>query len=342
VSTPLRQLVREGAKAADNHGRLPDATIRTLLNEPPRLYTFAEMLEQPAIEWLLGGLIPSGSLATLTGKWGAGKSFLATAWVLCVGTDRSWLGRDVQGGGCLYVAAEGCRPERLRAYVERWPLPMEPRVWWRKQELPLADAAQIDAILRQVDGLPNAPRLIVLDTWARCTVGLQENDASDTAIAVTTCARLQRETGAAVLALHHPPHNTPDRGRGSSALDAAADTCLLLAEKDGALSLRVTKQKDGEPGAPIGLRLAPCGPSVVVELDDGTSHDFTASEAEALDALRRIAVPGGVTATEWRKATGLPERTFYDARGKLVQRGTVQKDKSKYRTPDTATAEVLQ
>ena len=337
VQDAIRTAAREAAASAN--GR---AGVQLRTAEAPRLYTYAEQLVQPPLDWLLRDYLTTAGLVTLTGKWGVGKSVLATGWAISVGTGRSWFGHDVQPGGVIYIAAEPCRPERLLAYQERWPPEMEPRVWFRRQALPLGQPAAIDALLRQVEELPNAPRLIVADTYARCAEGIDENDATATGVAVAASDRLIRETGATVLHLRHPGHATPDRGRGSSALDAAADTTLLLAESDGILTLKVTKQRDASPCDPLRLRLVPYGPSVVVELEDPSARDLTGAEATALESLRRIMVPGGITAKEWRLATGLAERTFYDARGRLVQRGDAVKDGSKYLIPGTATAGGLQ
>ncbi len=310
----------------------PPTNPAIVLPTPPALFDFTEMLDQPSIEWLIGDLVPERSFGTLTGKWGTGKSIVALAWCMAIGTCRPWLGRTVKGGGALYIAAEGCRSERLEAYRQRWGVDQLPAVWWRKQELPLARPLHIDAILQQIEGLPNVPKLIVLDTYARCTAGLKENDASDTALAVAAADRLIRATGATVMAIHHPPHGAPGRSRGSGALDGAADTTLLLEQRESGLVLRVTKQKDGATPEPMLLRLAVSGPSVVVELDSLVDRGV-GQAAAALDALRRIMVPGGVTAKEWRIATGLPERSFYRCRGELVQGQRVEQLEGKRYAP---------
>lgn len=332
MTSSLPQLVRDGVNGA---GRLPEGIARQRLSEPPPLYDFEAMLAQPPIEYLIERLLPVGAFATLTGKYGTGKTFIALSWALAMGLNfPSWLGRAVKPGGALYVAAEGLRPERLEAYRQRYGVDSTPAVWWRRQALALKQSEQVDAILRQIEGLPVCPKLIVLDTYARCTVGLQENDASDTAFAVEEVGRLIRETGAAVLALHHPPHGAPDRSRGSTALDGAADATLLLKEREGGLVLTVTKQKDGALPPPLHLRLAPCGPSVVVELNDPDADDARAlagSQATALRVLAGIMVPDGVTMGEWIEAAApMPKRTLMFARKRLLELERVKKKGARY------------
>lgn len=251
---------------------LARTTIASTRRPAPPLVDWDVMIDQPPVEWLIDGILPKGVMASLTGKWGAGKSFLAAAWALCVGTGRDWLGRPTTAGGAIHIAAEGYRSERLQAYAARWPVTVYPRVWWRRGKLGLAHRHEIDEFLGQVKALPYAPTLIIIDTLARCAVGLKENDASDMAMVVDGAAQMIEATGATVLFLHHPPHDTQTggsqlRGRGSSAIDAACDTTMVLTKNSGGLELSVTKQKDGDLGEPIPLAFVRSGPAIVIDLN---------------------------------------------------------------------------
>ena len=254
----------------------------------PPLSGWDEMLDQPPVEWLIDGLLPAGVMASLTGKWGTGKSFLAAAWACSIATGRDWLNFRTKAGAAVYVAAEGYKSERLEAYALRWPLDgMTPRLWFRRTKLALAQPQEVADFIHQVRDLPNQPRLIVLDTLARCSVGLKENDASDMAMVVDGAAKLIEATGATVLFLHHPPHDSvggsQERGRGSSAIDAACDTTLILTKGSAGLQLKVTKQKDGELPDPLDLTLTKVGASLVIERQTyGNGADFMSDEVRTL------------------------------------------------------------
>ncbi len=281
---------------------LAHATAASLQLADVPLVDYADMLTQSPLQWAIDGLLPQGVLASLTGRWGSGKSFLAVSWAIAMGSGRPWLGRSTQHGGVVYVAAEGCRAERLIAHEQRYGA-TTPRLWFRKQALQLGDPRAVDAFLKQCDALPNRPQLVILDTLARCSAGLKENDASDAAIAIQACDRIIKSQGSTVLVLHHPGHGDgagggQDRGRGSSAFDAACDTTLLLKKRDGGLSLTVTKQKDADEGEPMRLKLAPSGPALVIEMDDlhgQTEGHMDADLVAVLEVVRDAVIPPGGT-----------------------------------------------
>src|SRR3546814_988843 len=68
--------------------------------------------------------------------------------------------------------------------------------------------------------------LLVLDTRARCTVGLEENSAKEQGLAIAG-AELLAEGGCTVLALHHSGRNG-GAGRGSNSWDGAVWSDLRL------------------------------------------------------------------------------------------------------------------
>jgi hypothetical protein len=55
----------------------------------------------------------------------------------------------------------------------------------------------------------------------------------------------------------------------------------------------------------------------------GSGKELAAGDLPALDALRSVQVPGGVSVSVWLKAADTPEGTFYDRRARLVNRGLV-------------------
>ena len=99
---------------------------------------------------------------------------------------------------------------------------------------------------------------VVFDTLARCSIGADENSASDMSRVVQACDRIRAELDAHVFLNHHSRKDGATE-RGSSALRGAADTIFALAKSDDLLTLRCEKQKDGEEGAPLRLTLRPVG-----------------------------------------------------------------------------------
>jgi hypothetical protein len=75
------------------------------------------------------------------------------------------------------------------------------------------------------------PRMIVLDTQARVTVGLEENSAMDMGHLVNQMEQLRQVSGACVIAVHHLGHNGKE-GRGSTAVVGAVTSEILVAREE--------------------------------------------------------------------------------------------------------------
>jgi len=70
----------------------------------------------PKREWVVPGLIPSGSVTLLTGDGGVGKSLLACQLCAAMNLNKEWLGRPVVPGRTLYLSAEDDRDELHRRF----------------------------------------------------------------------------------------------------------------------------------------------------------------------------------------------------------------------------------
>ena len=152
----------------------------------------------------------------------------------------------------IIIAAEGAAGmrNRVRAWeMEHGELPDNVHVLPRPVQVSdvKAWAVLVEAARRVTDG---RDAFIAIDTQARVTVGLKENDATDMGFYVAAKGALRRATGACVLTLHHTGRNGGD-ARGSSAIDGAQDTELKVVKKDGLRGeLWVEKQKDLDDAIP--------------------------------------------------------------------------------------------
>ena len=170
----------------------------------------------PQPEPLIEDTLDQRTVALLAGRNSTGKSFLALDWSCCIVTGKPWQGRSVvDPGPVLYVAAEGAYglEQRVSAWEHAWH----------------HTASDLDVLPEPVNlftgaGVPQLRehvterryRLVVLDTWARSTVGGHENDNSDSTVAFERVDSLRR-TGATVLVVAHTD-KADSSTRGASAL----------------------------------------------------------------------------------------------------------------------------
>lgn len=279
--------------------------------------------------------------AGLYGPSGDGKTFVALDVALSVATGQVWQGRAVKRGPVVYVVAEGGHgiQRRIRAWLREHKLQDVDHAHFVNGPVQFLNAQDVQDLLNVVAALPVKPVLIVLDTFARCFVGGDENAAKDMGLAVDAVGRLISNTGATVLLLHHPARGAGHE-RGHTSLRGAADVMILLKrdKKSGVITLTNDKQKNAEEFASITLKLkqvclgtdAAGNPatSCVLEAcgDSGATPALGTGPARALAAL--IAFPNGVARPrDWRSAMSpaVPNRTFYNWLGSLVTAGLVEK-----------------
>jgi KaiC/GvpD/RAD55 family RecA-like ATPase len=257
------------AKLCD--GRVPPGPAEddfTVVEEPPfgqaertkrprfRLLSLEDLAALPPPRWLVKGLLPQNALAALYGMPGVGKSFLAVDLAMSVGSGVGWQGRRVEEGTVVYVAAEGHAGMRKRTQAWRAVHQVEGTLpfYVIDSAVNLTVDADVDVLLAEVRALGQLA-MVVIDTLNRCSAGAEENSATEMGRFVRGCDRIREATGATVLVVHHSGKE-PGRGmRGSTALLGAMDSVLALERmRDGpSVELRVEKQKDAEPSAPIGL-----------------------------------------------------------------------------------------
>lgn len=222
-----------------------------------RLVTADDLAEQEPPAPLVHGLLNLDTESWLIGEPGSFKSFVALDLAGHVASGQEWQGHRVEQAGVLYLAAEGAAGMvlRTRAYrkehggmpgVTVLPYPVQVK----------SNDGQWDALVRIAR--EDRPGLIVVDTQARVSVGMKENDATEMGEVIAAIGRLRRATGACVLVVHHTGRDGLN-ARGSSAIDGAQDTELKLTRAKPRSSMLVKlgqdKQKDMSEGSEDGITL---------------------------------------------------------------------------------------
>lgn len=234
-----------------------EESLTTLEKLRRMLRSAQEMADSPAPEPLVYGLLDMETESWLIGAPGSLKSFIALDIAGHVGSGREWQGHRVRRGPVLYVAAEGVRGMvlRTRAWMKNHG-DMEGVTFLPYPVKVKSHDGQWEALVTLARELE--PVMIVIDTQARVSVGLEENSATDMSILTDAVGALKRATGACVLVVHHTGRNGQD-ARGSSALDGAQDTELKVVRAEPKSSLqcfvRQDKQKDMAEGEASGIPL---------------------------------------------------------------------------------------
>jgi len=318
---PAPSWMQRAPRAAERAEPLPTHDDRIY---PPekisgRLLTTTELSNLPPLKPLINHYLYRDTLAMLYGPSGSGKTFLAVTWAMHVATGHWWEGHIVEPTSVLYVIAEGAAGigKRAEAWTEHHKQTLEHSepIYWHPAALNLAERPQAEALATVA--VDRGVGLVVIDTLARCAVGAEENSAKDMGKLVDNCDLVRNRTGACVLLVHHSGKDPGNGARGSSVLRASMDSEISL----DAHTLSVTKAKNWEPPKALNMTLRPTERSCVL-----VSCGDKETKNEALDTLKAIMLPEGVSTSVWLKSCegeGMSSRTFYRARSLLVENQVV-------------------
>jgi len=241
----------------------------------------------PPLSWLVKGLLVDGGFSAVYGGPGASKSFIVLDLALHIAHGREWFGRRVRRGGVLYVSGEGASGmlSRMKAWRQekgdgtRAPFCLVPS----SVNLFDGDGAEalIDDVKTHATALGEPVRLVILDTLSRMIGSGDEDRAHDINMVVRSAEKIQRETGAHVLIVHHSGKDR-DRGmRGSNALLGAADAVIEVSrhEESGICEGKIVKVKDGAADTPFKYTLRQSVLGVDEEGEDITSAVVVPTDA---------------------------------------------------------------
>lgn len=280
----------------------------------------------PEPESLITGLLFRNSLAWIMGKSGDGKSFVALDMAGCIATGQPWHDHGVTTVKVLYVVAEGATGirKRVRAWEESYGRKMT-GVQWLPVAVQAGRPADWRALIRLAVEI--GADLIIIDTQARVTVGLEENSAKDMGEFVDQLERLRIATRACVAVVHHMGHNG-DHMRGSTALYGSADTEIKVTKDGSIVTLKNSKQKNFEEHEDIQLRLTPLDGSAILTL---LGEDATADREAALRtavAWWKVFEDERVSATKLLDAAVAAKTTFYRHVRVLLDIGNADKEEA--------------
>ena len=285
-----------------------------------KLIKAGELHKLPPVELLKGTHLVARGFNVIFGPSGTYKSFYALNAALHL----------AQKLGVIYVAAEGIggMATRVDAWCE-FNQTGPGYLQFISEELNLLDGPQITRFVDTAKTI-NAPIvLVILDTYARCMPGGDENSAKDAGLAIRHCAAIQRSLKTALAVVHHS--NRAETGeRGSGALRGAADAMIEVSALDDRIRVECSKMKDWESWPAEFYRFQPVSKSgLLLPADDVHLPDQIGNkEVKILEALNLdIFETSGATAQQIVDSTGLSRPIIFRLLSKLKANDLVHQDK---------------
>ncbi len=332
--------------------------------EAAPLISLATLLEEQPPQWIIPQLMPSQGVGVIYAAPGVGKTFLAITMLLSVATGQPTFGVTPLQGWAFMVATEGGYGlgRRIAAWCEHFRCdPKDIPAAVSTVPLRLLDDAAVSDFIRAAKAFARKSRvhMVSLDTLNRCINGDgDENSASDMAKAINACDRISRELQCFVWLVHHEGKNGGNGPRGSTVITGSADTILHVRRAgEGAIAVKVVKQKDAPDGQEYRFQLTPVilgqdesgadvsVPVAVFDGDDLPANNAAPARERKLGTvqaglLQILSDKGaeGMTEKEWWDAAVLlniargakPVRSFQDAKNALLEKGLALADGDKF------------
>lgn len=315
-----------------------------------RLLNIDDILDRSDPIWTVDGFLQANTIAAFVGEYGSFKSFAALGLAVSIAQGNGWMGFPIKRPGpVVYVTAEGVDSFKLRieALQREQGLTrddLRDRLFILDHAIHVTDELDVAGLLGGIRdlGLPEPPRLVVLDTLARTLgPGKRENAQEDMSEYVDGMDRLRTALdGSIVLTLHH--NNAQGGMRGSTVLPGALTTIVGFEAEGAEVTLSCIKQKDGEPFTPI------TADRVVVDLSPPSSLYaplvlnrtsvvlrkktvsptasgiyLTTNQRKVLETLRDEP-SGRLSFTRLQDASGLAKTSFYNTRKALIDRALIE------------------
>ena len=246
------EAVTHKLKAFEN-SLIGDAEVEA--SKPTLLMSPDEFMATPQpLVWTIKGIIEDQTTGMLFGPSGGGKSFLAISMAASIGSGINWYGHKVRQGAVVYSNGEGFNG--LRRRFKAWEINTETKIsniYPTRVPVIFGDAKSVQRLSDEIKLLPVKPSLIVIDTLARATTGMEENSSKEMGVFIESVDKLRREHECSVLIVHHSGKNADGGARGSSAIKAAMDfeICLTLKNNGSRLQIDCSKMKEAERFKPM-------------------------------------------------------------------------------------------
>lgn len=288
-------LSRERPEQAVQQALEAIATLQTHSGLPAPLCPAAATAEEIAqTSWVWERWLPRGHITILAGQPGVGKSALALE--MC---RRALLGLEWPDGTPAQEAVEKaayCDSEGAQAInverMRRWGVPMGDVLLWGPGGLGRMQLTDPEAVA----SMYNAVRahnigLVVIDSLrAALGPGLDENDSRVAAV-LTPWAELARDTGTALVIVHHfrktketeGSRASVERLRGSGAIAAVARLIVAIdkpAPEGKAVRVSVIKSNLGPLPEPLGMVIGEEGLEFTAEAPAPPRRDSAVARAE--------------------------------------------------------------
>ena len=292
-----------------------------------KFYSMDELIERQLAHgaesedaWLVSDLLPRTGLALLAADAKAGKTTLAMELAGSVVGGQQFLGRACFQGPVLYCAMEGQEAYYLGMVRRHVGEPNDRQFLLGRIDAERDHFVRLHDVAEEIN-----PALIVMDTMAGFTAGLDTNKYDDMSAFAQRIQPVAEARQALILVLHHNRRTPPEGSKrpvhyvhGSAAIGAAYDVIMVLLENDEHSRTLKAEGREIEYLEHLEVRLDDHRRPYVFA-DGQKAARERAQEMKLLNCLHA----DGWSNQEWLKASGLNKSDYQRARDALLDQGLV-------------------
>ena len=272
----------------------PDAAFEMEVKPSYRIRPGSELKALPLPDWRVEDLMPRRGSGFIYGAPSAGKTFLALDLAMSIAAGTSWFGHWIDPTPVVYMPLESVLgiARRVTAW-EKWGDRTIPEKFSYADGRPFSLANHDDVVdlASQVLQSVGPGAVLILDTFARASTGMDENSTKEMGVAMAGADRLSELAECFVLLIHHSGKDAVRGMRGSTTLLGGAElTIEVSAGTSGEHTWKANKVKDGPSAIPHTFRLETL--EVGVTERGKTIKSCAVVWSEAADALTKAMAKG--------------------------------------------------
>lgn len=242
-------------------------------------------------DWLIRNVFERRSVVIMFGDSQSGKTFTSIDWAGHVASGREWCGRKVQRAPVAYIAGEGHAniSKRVMAWGIHNGVDLAGADLW-VSERTIGITGEGAAIWEELDALPSAPGLIILDTLGSLAPAVKQNESEEVNGFFVWCKALADRYNATVIVVHHSGNTEKRRPKGSSDFMNGPDVVIGILNPKGLddpkhpeRTLFCSKQKDAELFDDLFFRFQSVPLPIMGEDDQGKPVNETSSVLVLVD-----------------------------------------------------------
>lgn len=212
-------------------------------------WTLTELEGEPPPQWLVKKVVPAHGFGLIISPPNQYKSFVAVDLACSVVTQSDWAGFPVvRQAPVVYAAGEGGPglPYRMQAWAKRMDTALPDELRLVRAVPNFGSPDDVRDFVRAI--MPVRPGLVILDTLAMATFGMNENSAEHMGLVLEGVKYIEEKTGSFVIAIHHTAKGQSGGSRGWTGIPAAADMELTVYGKASVrhAQISLSKTRDSE------------------------------------------------------------------------------------------------